>query len=156
MRRLVVLLVLVLACGVAVHAAEPAPPGEPEAGETEAQGPSVDTLVARAQLCAVKQDWSQAEDVYHDALDKDPERADAWRGLGYVLRKQGKTADARAAYQKALELAPADGETLLGLGETYVATGRTADAKPLLEKLRDVDKRAAATLEWIIKTGKPR
>ena len=156
MRRLVLSFVLALACALAVHAAEPAPSGEPEAGETEAPGPSVDTLVARAQLCAVKQDWTQAEEVYHDALDKDPERADAWRGLGYVLHKQGKTADALKAYEKAHELAPADGETLLGLGETYVATGRTADAKPLLEKLRAVDKRAAATLEWIIKTGKPR
>jgi cytochrome c-type biogenesis protein CcmH/NrfG len=73
-----------------------------------------------------------------------------------VLRKQGNTAVALKAYEKAYELAPADGETLLGLGETYVASGRTADAKPLLEKLRAVDKRAAATLEWIIKTGKPR
>lgn len=156
MRRLVVLFVLVLACAVTGHAAEPAPGGEPEAGEAETQGPSVDSLVTRAQLFAVKQDWTQAEEIYHDALDKDPERADAWRGLGYVLRKQGKTAEARAAYEKALELAPADAETLLGLGETYVASGRTADAKPLLERLRAVDKRAAATLDWIIKSGKPR
>jgi Flp pilus assembly protein TadD len=104
----------------------------------------------------VKQDWSQAERVYREALDKDPERAEAWRGLGYVLRKQGQTAEARAAYEKASELTPADGETLLGLGETYVASGRTADAKPLLERLRALDKRAAATLDWIIKTGKPR
>jgi tetratricopeptide (TPR) repeat protein len=155
-RRLALLLALVLACAAAGRAAEPAPSGEPEAGETEGQGPSVDALVARAQLCAVKQDWTQAEQVYHDALDKDPERADAWRGLGYVLRKQGNTAEARAAYEKALELAPADGETLLGLGETYVASGRTADAKPLLEKLREIDKRAAATLDWIIRTGKAR
>jgi len=151
-RRIALLLILALCA--ASRAAEPPSHAEPEAAESE--GPSVDMLVTRAQLCAVKQDWSQAESVYREALDKDPERADAWRGLGYVLRKQGQTADARAAYEKALELAPADGETLLGLGETYVAAGRTADAKPLLKKLREVDKRAAATLEWIIKSGKPR
>ena len=152
MRRIALLLALALA--TTGQAAEPPSRAEPEAAEPE--GPTVDALVARAQLCAVKQDWTQAENVYHEALDKDPERADAWRGLGYVLRKENKTAEARAAYEKAYELAPADGETLLGLGETYVASGRTADAKPLLEKLRAIDKRAAATLEWIVKTGKPR
>jgi len=151
-RRIALLLALALC--TAGHAAEP--PSRAEPGAAEAEGPSVDSLVARAQLCAMKQDWTQAEDVYHEALDKDPERADAWRGLGYVLRKEDRTAEARAAYEKAFELAPADAETLLGLGETYVASGRSADAKPLLEKLRALDKRAAATLEWIIKTGKAR
>jgi Flp pilus assembly protein TadD len=151
-RRIVLLLVLSLC--VASRAAEPPSRAEPEAAEPE--GPSVGALVARAQLCAVKQDWAQAEEVYQQALDKDPERADAWRGLGYVLRKRGQTVDARAAYERALELAPTDGETMLGLGETYVAGGRTADARRLLDRLRQIDKRAAATLDWVIKTGKPR
>lgn len=137
-------------------AAEPATGGAPDAATAEPEGPSTDVLVARAQLSAVKQDWTQAEEVFREALDKDGERADAWRGLGYVLRKQGHGDDARAAYEKALELAPADPETLLGLGETYVAIGRVPDAKALLERLRAVDKRNAATLDWIIRTGKPR
>jgi Flp pilus assembly protein TadD len=137
------------------RAAGPAPHPD-TAARSEAAGPSVDVLVARAQLYAVKQDWTQAAEVFHEALDKDPERADAWRGLGYVLRKQGHGSEARSAYEKALELAPADPETLLGLGETYVSVGRKDDAKMLLQRLRDVDKRNAATLERVIETGKPR
>ena len=142
-------------------AAEPAPAPTAEAPAVEppaadAEGPSIDVLVARAQLSAVKQDWTHAEAGFREVLDRDPERADAWRGLGYVLRKQGHAEDARSAYEKALELAPADPEALLGLGETYVALGRTSDAKALLERLRAVDKRNAATLDWIIRTGKPR
>ena len=96
MRR--VLLLLILALGAAGRAAEPPSRAEPEAAEPE--GPTVDTLVARAQLCAVKQDWSQAEAVYHDALDKDRDRADAWRGLGYVLRKQDKIAEVTVSDQR--------------------------------------------------------
>jgi Flp pilus assembly protein TadD len=153
-RRAVVLSILVLSTpGLA---AEPVPHPESEAAATEPAGPTAEMLVARAQLLAVKQDWPQAEEVFRAALDKDPERADAWRGLGYVLRKQGHGSDARSAYEKALELAPADPETLLGLGETYVSVGRTPDAKPLLERLRAVDKRHAATLDYVIKTGKAR
>jgi Flp pilus assembly protein TadD len=152
--RGVVLLILVLS--TPGPAAEPAARPEPDAAAAEPEGPSVDALVARAQLLAVKQDWTQAEEVFRAALDKDPERADAWRGLGYLLRKQGHGSDARTAYEKALELAPADPETLLGLGETYVSVGRTPDAKRLLERLRAVDKRHAATLDYVIRTGKAR
>jgi cytochrome c-type biogenesis protein CcmH/NrfG len=116
----------------------------------------VDQLVARAHLLSVKQDWTQAEEVFRTALEQNPERADAWRGLGYVLRKQGHGSDARVAYEKALALAPTDPDTLLGLGETYVAVDRTPDAKLLLERLRAVDRRHAATLDHIIKSGTPR
>ena len=152
---------IVLAVGRG-FAAEPAAPPAAETPPTaeapapDSEGPSADALIGRAQLGAVKQDWAHAEELFRDALDKDSDRADAWRGLGYVLRKQGHAEDARAAYEKALELSPADSETLLGLGETYVALGRRADATALLERLRAVDKRNAATLDWIIRTGKPR
>jgi len=146
---------ILLALGRAL-AAEPAAPPAAGAPAVDGEGTSVDALVARAHLGAVKQDWTYAEALFREALDKDADRADAWRGLGYVLRKQGHVEDARAAYEKALELAPADSETLLGLGETYVALGRASDATVLLERLGIVDKRNAATLDWIIRTGKPR
>jgi Flp pilus assembly protein TadD len=146
---------ILLALGRAL-AAEPSAPPAAGAPAADGEGPSLDALVARAHLGAVKQDWTHAEALFREALDKDADRADAWRGLGYVLRKQGHAEDARAAYEKALELAPADSETLLGLGETYVALGRASDATALLERLRTVDKRNAATLDWIIRTGKPR
>jgi Flp pilus assembly protein TadD len=149
-------MLLAIGHGVAAEPAVPPAAEAPDAATAEPEGPSIDALVARAQLCATKQDWTQAEEVFRAALDKDPERADAWRGLGYVLRKQGHADDARAAYEKALELPPVDPETLLGLGETYVAVGRTADANALLERLRTVDKRNAATLDWVIRTGKAR
>ena len=149
---------VLLACMLctSARAADPEPPHPDTAAPAYAAGPSVDVLVARAQLAAVKQDWAQAAEVFREALDKDPERADAWRGLGYVLRKQGHGSEARTAYEKALGLAPTDPETLLGLGETYVSVGRKDDAKMLLERLRAVDKRNAATLDWVIRTGKPR
>lgn len=146
---------LVLVLVARALAANPGGGVEPGAA-TETEGPSVDSLVTRANLAAVKQDWTQADAVYREALERDPLRADAWRGLGYVLRKEGHGSDARAAYEKALELAPTDAETLLGLGETYVSVGRTPDAALLLDRLRAVDRRHAATLDWVIRTGKAR
>jgi tetratricopeptide (TPR) repeat protein len=142
-------------------AAEPAaspPPSPPAAGAAEApsDGLSPDVLVARAQLLATKQDWMQAEQAYRDALERDAERADAWRGLGYVLRKQNRPSEAVKAYEKAVALTPEDTDAVLGLGETYVVLGRVPDAEKLLEQLRERDRRNAATLHHVITTGKPR
>jgi len=140
-------------------AAEPAtPPSPPAAGAAEApsDGLSPDVLVARAQLLATKQDWPQAEQGYRDAIERHAERADAWRGLGYVLRKQGRPPEALDAYEKATTLAPEDYDAWLGLGETYVALGRVADAEKVLERLRERDRRNAATLHHVITTKTPR
>lgn len=158
--RLGALLVAVTIASAAI-AAEPATapaPDAPAPGTAEApdEGLSPDVLVARAQLSALKQDWAQAEQGYRDALERDAERADAWRGLGYVLRKENRPREALAAYEKATGLAPEDYDAWLGLGETYVALGRTADAEKVLERLREHDRRNAATLHHVITTKTPR
>jgi beta-barrel assembly-enhancing protease len=43
---------------------------------------------------------------YRRAVEIDPATADAWRGLGLVLQRQGKRGEARAAFARYLELAP--------------------------------------------------
>jgi tetratricopeptide (TPR) repeat protein len=145
----------------AVVAAEPAAapaPETPAAGATEGPSDSLspEVLVARAQLSALKQDWVQAERGYRDALERDAGRADAWRGFGYVLRKQNRPSEALDAYQKATALAPEDYDAWLGLGETYVALGRVSDAEKVLERLKEHDRRHAATLHHVITTKTPR
>ena len=68
----------------------------------------------------------------------------------------GQPREALAAYEKATGLAPEDYDAWLGLGETYVALGRTADAEKVLERLRERDRRNAATLHHVITTKTPR
>jgi Flp pilus assembly protein TadD len=159
MAWLMVVVVALLASARCAPGAEPpasVAPAPPSAPSTRADDPPVDVLAARGQLLSVKQDWPQAEEVFRAALDKDAERGDVWRGLGYVLRKQGRTSDALQAYERATSLAPNDPDALLGLGECYVALGRKEDAAALVERLRDLDKRHAATLHHVIEAGKPR
>jgi predicted Zn-dependent protease len=51
-------------------------------------------------------DAERAEIAYRAALASAPEDARSWRGLGLVLRQQGRNAEAREAFRRYLEAAP--------------------------------------------------
>jgi len=50
--------------------------------------------------------FDEAEWAYRRALRKDPETAEAWRGLGYLYEKDGQPAEAARAYRTYLEARP--------------------------------------------------
>jgi tetratricopeptide (TPR) repeat protein len=85
-----------------------------------------------------RRDWRGAETAYRDALRGKPALAEAWNGLGYALRNQGRYEDALRAYYEALRLRPDYPEALEYLGEAYVQLGRLDEARRLLGRLRQL------------------
>jgi tetratricopeptide (TPR) repeat protein len=115
-----------------------------------------EALTGKADLLAVKQDWEAAELLYREAIALASDSPDAWYGLGNVDMMQQRFSDALPAFEEALRLRPNDPRALERLGEAYVALGRPDEAQATLERLRPLDAPLAATLAYVIRTGKGR
>ena len=63
--------------------------------------------------------WNQAIQTYRDELAKNDKNADAWRGIGRILRFEGHLEESRQAYEKAAALEPDDPNAALGIANTY-------------------------------------
>jgi len=84
-------------------------------------------------------EWSVAAAAFAKAVELKPTYAEAWNGLGYALRNQGKYAESLKAYTEALRLRPNYPEALEYLGEAYVKMGRLDDARRVLDRLKPLD-----------------
>jgi len=91
-------------------------------------------------------EWSVAAAAFAKAVELKPTYAEAWNGLGYALRNQGKYADSLKAYNEALRLRPDYPEALEYLGEAYVEMGRLDDARRVLDRLKPLDAGRASEL----------
>ena len=121
------------------------PPGVPSSAERHFQE-GVD-----AQK---KKDWRRAAQAYEAAVKQREAFPEAWNGLGYSLRQQGKYPEAIKAYDRALKLRPDYAEALEYLGEAYVKMGKLDDARAVLGRLEPLDKREAAELRAAIDKAK--
>lgn len=65
---------------------------------------------------------------FESAVNKNPDRAEAWIQVGYCKVKQGRTAEAVNAYKRALRLRPNSVEAHNKLGDAYYFMGRLAEA----------------------------
>jgi tetratricopeptide (TPR) repeat protein len=97
-----------------------------------------------------KKDWRRAAQAYEAAIKQREAFPEAWNGLGYSLRQQGKYPDAIKAYDRALKLRPDYAEALEYLGEAYVKMGKLDDARAVLGRLEPLDKKEAAELRAAI------
>jgi tetratricopeptide (TPR) repeat protein len=97
-----------------------------------------------------KKDWRRASQAYEAAIKEREAFPEAWNGLGYSLRQQGKYPDAIKAYDRALKLRPDYAEALEYLGEAYVKMGKLDDARAVLKRLEPLDKKEAAELRAAI------
>ena len=91
-------------------------------------------------------EWSGAAAAFAKAVELKPTYAEAWNGLGYALRNQGKYAESLKAYNEALRLRPDYPEALEYLGEAYVKMGRLDDALRVLDRLKPLDAGRAGEL----------
>jgi tetratricopeptide (TPR) repeat protein len=101
-----------------------------------------------------KKDWRRAAQAYEAAIKQREAFPEAWNGLGYSLRQQGKYPEAIKAYDRALKLRPDYAEALEYLGEAYVKMGKLDDARAVLGRLEPIDKKEAAELRAAIDKAK--
>jgi tetratricopeptide (TPR) repeat protein len=116
--------------------------------------PSAEQEYARGVAATRAKEWSVAAAAFGRAVEMKPAYPEAWNGLGYALRNQGKYAEALKAYDEALRLRPDYPDALEYLGEAYVKLGRLEDARRMLERLKPLDGERARELAEAIARGK--
>jgi cytochrome c-type biogenesis protein CcmH len=83
-----------------------------------------------------KQDWPQAIEAFKRALAADPNQAEAYAYMGFILIQAGHSDEALAAFERALAVSPNLAMALWGKGITlYQAKQDHAGAKEAFEKL---------------------
>ena len=86
-------------------------------------------LLAKARSALALGDTGQAEAAWRQALDADPDEAEALFHLGNLERERGQHDLAVGHYRRALLRAPGHAGVLNNLGLTYEAQGRSAEAE---------------------------
>ena len=131
-------------------AADTGPVDEPKVSPRAPSPPSAEARYNAGAVWAKKKDWRQAEVAYADATRLRPAFPEAWNGLGFALRNQGRYDESIRAYQEALRLRPNFPQALEYLGHAYVQMGRLEEAKAVLGRLRSLDPREADELAQAI------
>lgn len=149
MRALVVVLGLLLTPLPVAADMTPAPPRS-----RMPPAPSAEQEYGRGVAATKAKEWSVAAAAFAKAVEMKPAYAEAWNGLGYALRNQGKYPESIKAYDEALRLRPSYPEALEYLGEAYVKMGRLDDARRVLERLKPLDAGMARELSETIAKGK--
>jgi Flp pilus assembly protein TadD len=72
--------------------------------------------------------YDSALSYFENAVNKNPNRAEAWIQVGYCKVKQGKNVDAVKAFQRAIQLRPNSFEAYNKLGDAYYYASRFYEA----------------------------
>jgi tetratricopeptide (TPR) repeat protein len=72
--------------------------------------------------------YDSALGYFENAVNKNPNRAEAWIQVGYCKVKQGKNGDAIKAFRRAIQLRPNSFEAHNKLGDAYYYAGRFYEA----------------------------
>ena len=147
MRTLVALLVML---GLAAPAGAEMTPTPPPSNLPSA----ADQQYVQGVTATRAKEWSVAAAAFSRAVQLKPAYPEAWNGLGYALRNQGKYPESLRAYDEALRLRPNYPEALEYLGEAYVKMGRLDDARRVLDRLKPLDAERAQELAEAIAKGK--
>jgi superkiller protein 3 len=145
---------LLILIGVLLLAAAPARADMTPTPPPSDLPPAAEQQYVRGVAATRAREWSVAAAAFTRAVELRPSYAEAWNGLGYALRNQGKYAEALRAYDEALRLRPDYPDALEYLGEAYVKMGRLDDARRVLERLKPLDAGRARELSEAIARGK--
>jgi tetratricopeptide (TPR) repeat protein len=78
-------------------------------------------------------DSQQAENYYHQCLDKNPDHTDCYRGLAVLLVEQGRPEDAFSLLQRWVERSPSSPEPKIELARLFQEFGDKEAAKSHLQ-----------------------
>ena len=95
----------------------------------------LDDELETANQLIVKEQFKQAIEILENAIDSEPNNADAWNLLGYASRKSGDLETSAKAYGKALRFDPDHRDALEYQGELFLMLGDKAAAEVNLAKL---------------------
>jgi len=149
---MIVALLAGLLCA-APAAADMSGPAQEPASPAPSRRPSAEGEFNRGVAAQKAKDWAAAAAAFRNAVALNPRYAEAWNGLGYALRNQGRYPDSIKAYDEALRLRPDFPEALEYLGEAYVRVRRLDDARRVLERLKPLDAARAKELAELIEKG---
>lgn len=76
-------------------------------------------LIEQGKALEGEKDWAGGLILFQQAIELDPNCAEAWAHVGICHKKMGDLKPALAAYQKAIELSPDQAIRHWGLGDTY-------------------------------------
>jgi len=108
------------------------------------KAPSKQDKLQAEELCA--QGWKlwgqrkldQAEEIFKQALEKDPTCENAYQGLGWAQLNQGKRMNAKNSFEKCIRLNPQNSAALNGLGWIAHGQGNIDEAIQWWEKAVEV------------------
>ena len=107
-----------------------------------------DNVTARERMASLelKADPARAEALFAKLIEKEPETASVWAGLGLARLAQGRLEGARDALLQSLALDPGSVTTLSALGATYDRLGLHAEAQSHLQRARELRSHDAGIL----------
>lgn len=111
------------------------PQAEELIAKAEAQGPTGDTVLVRANVAAQKGQLEVALKAYQQVMAKEPKRAEAHFGRGMMLIKQDKTEQALESLARAAQLAPDNAVFRYRLGQVQLEAGKDAEGLATLRQV---------------------
>ena len=84
-------------------------------------------------------EWDRAIEIYREALELDPNFAEALAKLGSSYARAGKVPEARTAFFRAYRLAPDSARVLYGFGKFLASQGQLRTAEGHLRRAADLD-----------------
>ncbi len=96
-------------------------------------------LLQRAHEHRVNGEYAQAQTLYEQVVDAEPNNADAWWGLAHTVMNQGEFELAEEHFDHAIQLAPKNQRFVYDFAMLHTMLGQYAQAKPLFERVISLD-----------------
>lgn len=103
-------------------------------------------MVQRASLMHQRESWQEAERLYREYLEMDPDNIDALFGLATLLYQTGRPSEAEEIHGKAYSLNPDHPDILVNYAAMLAGRGMSLHAEALLRKALSL--RREDTMAW--------